>query len=76
MSREAQLNNMAKGEFLLFKALVLSEMLGFLTIPKQALFLISLQKRSFENTVGKGEMACQEQFLLFLQCLLPVWRTI
>ena len=30
MSREAQLNNMAKGECLLFKALVLSEMLGFL----------------------------------------------
>ena len=34
-----------------------------------------LQNRSFENTVGKGEMTCQEQFLLFLQCRLPVWRS-
>ena len=24
----------------------------------------------FENTVGKGEIACNEQFLLFPQCLL------
>ena len=29
----------------------------------------------FENTVGKGEMARNEQFLLFSQCFLPVWRT-
>ena len=28
---------------------------------------------SFENTVGKGEMACDEQFLLFPQCFQPVW---
>ena len=27
-----------------------------------------LQYKSFENTVGKGEIACKEQFLLFLQC--------
>ena len=31
--------------------------------------------QSFQNTVGKGEIARYEQFLLFLQCLLPVWRT-
>ena len=24
--------------------------------------------KSVENTVGKGEIACYEQFLLFLQC--------
>ena len=30
---------------------------------------------SLENTVGKGEIAHDEQFLLFLQCLLPFWRT-
>ena len=31
---------------------------------------------SFENSVGKGEIAHNEQFLLFPQCFLPVWRTI
>ena len=34
-----------------------------------------LQYKAFENTVGKGEIARNEQFLLFLQCFLPVWRT-
>ena len=28
-----------------------------------------------ENTVGKGEIAHNEQFLLFPQCFLPVWIT-
>ena len=27
-----------------------------------------------ENTVGKGEIAHNEQFLLFPQCFLPSWR--
>ena len=52
------------------------------------LFLSCFQKPSFlalltlsqtspgfnmsENTVGKGEIACNEQFLLFPQCFLPV----
>ena len=31
--------------------------------------------QAFENTVGKGEIARNEQFLLFPQCFLPVWRT-
>ena len=30
-----------------------------------------LQYRSFENTVGAGEIARNEQFLLFPQCFLP-----
>ena len=34
-----------------------------------------LQYKSFENTVGKGEIAHTEQFLLFQQCCLLVWRT-
>ena len=34
-----------------------------------------LKYKSFENTVGKGEIACDEQFLLFPHCFLPVWRT-
>ena len=35
----------------------------------------SLFYKSFENTVGKGEIAHNEQFLLFPQCFLPVLRT-
>ena len=31
--------------------------------------------QAFENTVGKGEIARNEQFLLFPQCFLPVWIT-
>ena len=30
---------------------------------------------SLENTVGKGEIAHNLQFLHFPQCFLPVWRT-
>ena len=30
---------------------------------------------AFENSVGKGEIALNEQFLLFPQCFLPVWIT-
>ena len=33
------------------------------------------QYRSFENTVRKGEIARNEQFFLFPQCFLPIWRT-
>ena len=31
-----------------------------------------LHDKSFENTVGKGEIARNEQFLLFPHCFLPV----
>ena len=31
-----------------------------------------LRYKSFENTVGKGEIARNEQFLLFPQCFLPI----
>ena len=34
-----------------------------------------LQYKSSGNTVGKGEIALNEQFLLFLQCFLPIRRT-
>ena len=30
--------------------------------------------KSIENTLGKGEIARNEQFLLFPQCFLPLWR--
>ena len=36
--------------------------------PKQALVFTCLQYMSFENTVAKGEIARNEQFLLFPQC--------
>ena len=42
---------------------------------KQALVFTCLQYKSSENTKGKGEIARNEQFVLYLQCFLPVWRT-
>ena len=36
---------------------------------------IGMQYKSFVNTMGKGEIALTEQFLLFPHCFLPVWRT-
>ena len=43
--------------------------------PKQALVFTCWQYKSLENTEGKGEIAHNEQFLLFPQCFLPFWRT-
>ena len=43
--------------------------------PKQTLVFTCLQYKSFENTVGKGEIARNEQFPLFQQCFLPICRT-
>ena len=34
-----------------------------------------VQYKPFENTVGKGEIAHNEQFLLFPQFFLPIWKT-
>ena len=42
--------------------------------PKQTLVFMCLQYKSFKNPVGKGEIACYDQFLLFPQCFLPVWK--
>ena len=44
--------------------------------PKQALDFTCLQYKSFENTAGKGEIARNEQFLLFQQYFLLVWGTL
>ena len=41
----------------------------------QALVFACLQYKSFENTVGKEEIARNEQFLLFPQYFLSVGRT-
>ena len=45
-----------------------------LPFPKQALVFTYLHYKSFENTVGKGEIYRNEQFLLF-PVFLPVLRT-
>ena len=37
---------------------------------------MTLKTKAMENTVGKGEIARNEQFLLFPQCFLPVWRAL
>ena len=34
-----------------------------------------LHYKSCENTMGKGEIARDKQFLLFPQCFLTFWRT-
>ena len=41
--------------------------------PKRTLVFTFLQYKSFENTVGKVEIAHNKQFLLFPQYFLPVW---
>ena len=39
-------------------------------------WILRVCSASLENTVGKGEIAHNEQFLLFPQCFLPIWRTL
>ena len=47
-----------------------------LPIPKQALVFTCLHCKPFENTVGRGEIARNAQFLLFPQCFLPIWGAL
>ena len=47
----------------------------FYLFPKQALVFTYLQYKLFKNTVGKGEIAHNEQFLLFPQSFLSFRRT-
>ena len=44
--------------------------------PKQALVFTCLQYKSFEITVGKGEIVHNEHFLLFPQPFLPFCRPL
>ena len=44
--------------------------------PKPALVFTCLQYKAFEITVRKGEIARNEQFLLFPQPLLPFCRPL
>ena len=43
--------------------------------PIQALVFTCLRYKSFENALGKGEIARNEEFLLIPQCFLSIWRT-
>ena len=47
-----------------------------LTVSHTSPGFTCLQYKSFENAVGKGEIARNEQFLLFPQCFLLMWRTV
>ena len=42
--------------------------------PKQALLFTCLQHKTFENTVGKGEIARNEKFLLSTQCFFFTFK--
>ena len=42
--------------------------------PASGALVSCLQYKSFENTLGKGEIAHNEQFLLFPQCFLQVFE--
>ena len=43
--------------------------------PNKPWFLCVCSTSLSENSVGKGEIARNEQFLLFPQCFIPVWKT-
>ena len=47
----------------------------FNPFPNKPWLLHVCIKKSFKNTVGKGEIARNEQFLLYPQCFLHFWRT-
>ena len=42
----------------------------FISFSTQSQLLTTLKKKALENTVGKGEIAGKEHFLLFPQCFL------
>ena len=51
---------------------LLSHLIYHLTLSQTSLVFTCLQYKSFENTVGKGEIAHNEQFLFFPQCFLSI----
>ena len=58
-------------EYGIVSKMCIREWVNFQPFPKQALVFTCLQYKSYENTVGKGEIAHNEQFLLF-----PVFSTL
>ena len=73
-------NCMGKGEMLvnsispfprIFQKISFS---GSLTLSQTSPGFTCLPQKSFKNTVGKGEIAHNEQFLLFPQCFSNHWE--
>ena len=58
-----------------FDANILDNTRDIQPIPRQRHILMPLGNKLFENTVGKGEITRNDQFLLFQQCFLPIWIT-
>ena len=62
-----------------WKKVILKEKLLLNLFPNKPWFLRVCKSykpyKSFENTVGKGEIACNKQFLFFPLCVLSVLRT-
>ena len=48
----------------------------YLYCLSQTVPCFSMSALSFENTMGKGEIARNEEFLLFPECFLPVSKTL
>ena len=46
--------------------------ISYLCLYTQSGLLTTIKKKLFENTVGKGENAGNQHFLLFPQCFLPI----
>ena len=67
--------NNKKKQFSFHPFTSLSHSLWVILFPNKPCFFTGLHYKSFENLVGKGEIARYEQFLIFPQCFLPVWRT-
>ena len=59
-----------KTNILQYNILTLSQKILILTHQQQSAFDNILKQSAFENIVGKGEIARNEQFLLFPQCFL------
>ena len=58
-----------------FKKIAVSDKCMHNPFPNKPWFSCVCSTSLFENTAGKGEIACNEQFLLFPQCFLPIWKT-
>ena len=66
-----------KFEIVICKLLQFGRVLNLLSVnpfPNKPWFLRVCSTSLFENTVGKGQIARKEQFLLFPHCFLSVWR--
>ena len=71
MEKEATVYGRVTAISVFWKAAGISWILNFYPFPNKPWAFTCLLYKSFENTVGKGEIALNEQFLLFPWCFLP-----